>query len=97
VSVHRQANMSAKLPALKVGVDLRRFIRRSMALSLYRQALRVACAAPPHVRADIVAEARTQFRNGVKAAEDDPSQEKFLLAQAAKDVDALRKMFTLSI
>jgi hypothetical protein len=88
--------MSTKLAALEARVDLRRFIRRSAALSLYRQALRLAFAAPPHVRADIVEEARAQFRRGAKAAEDDPSQEKFLLAQAAKDVDALRKMFTLA-
>jgi hypothetical protein len=76
--------------------DLQRFIRRSAALTLYRQALRLARAAPPESREGIIAEARAHFTAGVKTARDDPSQEAFLLSQAAKELDILKKLFTLT-
>jgi Complex 1 protein (LYR family) len=76
--------------------DLQHFIRRSAALTLYRQALRLARAAPPGAREGIVAEARAHFTAGVKTAKDDPSQEAFLLSQATKELDILKKLFTLT-
>jgi len=76
---------------------LRSFLQRSAALKLYRDVLRAARSAPPHVQKSIRDEARREF----EAAElhnrnPDSTQIDFLVSKGQSRLEDLRKMLSLT-
>ena len=74
--------------------NLQRFIQRSKALKLYREALRLSCSAPANSRATLKEHVRHEFK--AARAETDVTQINFLLSQGRQRLSDLRQMLSLS-
>lgn len=83
------------LTTMHASNELRRFMLRSSALKIYRDALRVTRGVPEHAREAVRAELRSQFRASIATAELDPAQESFLIGEAAKTVENLQRLCQL--
>lgn len=69
---------------------------RSTALKLYREALRAVRDVPVHAQDAVKAQLRSQFVASAAAAQRDPSQASFLVSDATKTIENLKKLCQLT-